>query len=160
MIKIKNSINLSNKKEESSKKYKNNSKGIIKEKKSYKNILEMLISNYSIPKDSSIKKINKLKLKIISGKSQKDNVAGSKTKSKNITKSLPKTNKDSTTSKLESSEPTKKSNKSNYNLTGINKNFNNGPSLGNKKNKIMSFYKNIVNRMMLKSDNLIFKLKS
>ncbi len=160
MIKIKNLINLLNKKEELSKKFKNNSKGIIKEKKFSKNILEMLISNYLIPKDSSIKKINKLKLKIISGKSLKGSVVGFKIKSKNITKSSHKTNKDSMTSKLESSEPTKKYNKSSYNLTGINKNSNNGPSLENKKNKITSFYKNIVNRMMLKSDNLIFKFKS
>lgn len=115
MIKIKNLINSSNKNVELSKKSINNTKGITKEKKFYKNISEMQINNYSILKVSLIKKINKLKPKIISGKSQKGNVVDSKTKLKNIIKSSPKINKDLMISKLEYSEPIKKSNKLNYN---------------------------------------------
>ena len=62
--------------------------------------------------------------------------------------------------KSEFSEPMKKSNKSNLNLTGIKRNFNSGPLLANKKNKITLSFKNTERKMMLKSDNLIFRSKS
>lgn len=62
--------------------------------------------------------------------------------------------------KSESLEPIKKQNKSNQNSIGINKNQNSGLLLVNKKKKIMSSCKNTENRMMLKSDNLIYKLKN
>jgi hypothetical protein len=64
------------------------------------------------------------------------------------------------TFKSEFSEPMKKLNKSNFNSTGIKRNFNSGPLLANKKNKIMLFFKNTERKTMLKSDNLIFRSKS
>lgn len=160
MTKIKSSTNWSKKKDESSRKSTKSSKEILNAKKSSKNISEMLISNFSTLKVSSIKKTSKLKLKITCGKSPKDNVVDFKAKLRNTIKSLHKTNKDSMIFKSEFSEPMRKLNKLSLNLTGTKKNWSNGQLLESKSKKTMWFYKSTENKMMPKSESWISKSKN